>query len=143
MSLLDNKNIMLLFLSDIKIFNGVVSATYYENISNIEGERKTETTNESAVRYLSKMKNAPPNKIFYFASNKVQNNINGKEISHVDYFKNRITNDVVGDVEEVMVSCEFNENADIQQTMNTVIEMASKIQKYLFRTALRLHYTLI
>lgn len=131
MSLLDNKNIMLLFLSDVKIFNGVVSATYYENISNIEEERKTETTNESAVRYLSKMKNAPPDKIFYFASNKVQNNINGKEISHVDYFKNRITNDVVGDVEEVMVPCEFNENADIQQTMDTVIEMASKIQKYI------------
>ena len=68
MSLLDNKNIMLLFLSDVKFFNGVVIETYYGNIS---------------------------------------------------------------DIEEVMVPCEFNENADIQQTMDTVIEMASKIQKYI------------
>ncbi len=133
-SLLDNKNIMLLFLSDVKSFNGVVSSTYYKNISDIEEERKTETTNESAVRYLAKKKNAPPDKIFYFASQKVQGNIenyNGGKISHVDYFKNRITKDVVGNVEEVMEPCEFNENADIQQTMDTVIEMASKIQKYI------------
>ena len=55
------KNILLLFLSDVKVFKGNVSVANYKYIGD------TKTTNESAVRYLSKIKGAPPNKIFYFA----------------------------------------------------------------------------
>ena len=119
---------MLLFLSDVKFFNGVARPTTYQNIGQPE---TTETTNESAVRYLAKIKKVPPNKIFYFASTKVQGNIDGKEISHVDYFKNRIKEDVVGDIEDVMIPCYFDEKADVQSTMDTVTEMAKKIQDYI------------
>ena len=127
------KNILLLFLSDVKVYGGVVSPATYSNISKNENERITETTNESAVRYLAKIKNAPPDKIFYFASNKVKapiENFKGEEISHVKYFENRIVGDVVGDIKDVMQECKFDEKADISKTMQSVIEMASKIQAY-------------
>ena len=129
---MNKENILLLFLSDVKVRNGIVSVATYSNISADEEKRKTETTNESAVRYLSQIENAPPNKIFYFASTKVQGNIDGKEISHVDYFKNRIKEDVASnDVEEVMVPCNFDEDADVEKTMDTVVDMATKIQEYI------------
>ena len=124
------KNILLLFLSDVKVYGGVVSKATYKGIG------ETETTNESAVRYLAKIKKAPPDKIFYFASNKVKApiknfQVDGKEISHVKYFENRIADAVVGDIKNVMQDCEFDEDADIAETMETVIEMASKIQNYI------------
>ena len=124
------KNILLLFLSDVKVYGGVVSKATYKGIG------ETETTNESAVRYLAKIKKAPPDKIFYFASNKVKApiknfQVDGKEISHVKYFENRIINHVVGDIKNVMQPCEFDEEADMSKTMESVIDMASKIQKYL------------
>ena len=123
------KNILLLFLSDVKVKDGIVSKATYKEIG------KTETTNESAVRYLAKIKNSPPDKIFYFSSKKVKApirnfQINGKEISHVKYFENRIIGDVVGDIKDVMQECEFDEDADISKTMKSVIDIASKIQKY-------------
>ncbi len=132
------KNILLLFLSDVKVDKntGIVSTATYSNISKNEDERTTETTNESAVRYLAKIKNAPPDKIFYFASKTVKApiknfTVDGKEISHVKYFENRIKNDIVGnDIEKVMEPCEFDEDAAMSKTMDTVIEMASKIQAY-------------
>lgn len=124
------KNILLLFLSDVKIYGGVVSKATYKEIG------ETETTNESSVRYLSKIKKAPPDKIFYFASKKVKAPIEnfkvaGKEISHVEYFANCIKHDVVGDIETVMQECEFDETANMSKTMESVIDMASKIQKYI------------
>lgn len=124
------KNILLLFLSDVKIYGGVVSKATYKEIG------ETETTNESSVRYLSKIKKAPPDKIFYFASKKVKAPIEnfkvaGKEISHVEYFANCIKHDVVGDIETVMQECEFDETANMSKTMESVIDMASKIEKYI------------
>ena len=125
------KNILLLFLSDVKVDKdtGIVRKTNYKEIG------ETETTNESAVRYLAKIKGAPPDKIFYFASNKVKSpienfKVDNKEISHVEYFENCIAGDVVGDIKGVMQECKFDEEADISKTMESVIEMASKIQKY-------------
>ena len=111
-----SKNILLLFLSDVKISNGVASIAHYKDIG------ETKTTNESAVRYLSKIKGMPPNKIFYFASNKVKDTIenfqeNGKNFTHVEYFENRIAADVDGNIKDVMQPCDFNENADIFQTI--------------------------
>ena len=125
-----SKNILLLFLSDVKISNGVASIAHYKDIG------ETKTTNESAVRYLSKIKGMPPNKIFYFASKKVQSTIKnfqegGKTFTHVEYFENRIASDVDGNIKNVMQPCDFDENADIFQTMEVVIKMASMIQEYI------------
>ena len=129
------KNIMLMFLSDVKVFNGVVSTAHYKDIGD------TKTTNESAVRYLSQ-KGIKPSKIFYFSSNKVKDLIkvdrnstenfteDDKTFTHVDYFAKCIADCVDGDIKEVLQPCDFYEDADIQQTMKVVIEMASMIQSY-------------
>ena len=131
------KNILLLFLSDVKVFKGNVSVANYKYIGD------TKTTNESAVRYLSKIKGAPPNKIFYFSSTKVKSLIkkdrnstenfteDGKTFTHVEYFENRIKDFIGGNIKEVMQPCNFDEDADIQQTMKVVVEMASMIQSYI------------
>lgn len=69
------KNILLLFLSDVKtkLNNGkvLISDACYVNI---DGEN-TQTTNESAFRYL--LKKFPLDKIFIFASKKVHGEIEG------------------------------------------------------------------
>ena len=131
------KNILLLFLSDVKVSNGVVKPANYKDIG------ETYTTNESAVRYLSQIQKAPPSKIFYFSSNKVKEFIkkdrnsnedfteNGETFTHISYFEKRIINYVDGKIKDVMQPCDFNENADIQQTMEVVIKMASMIQEYI------------
>ena len=83
------KNILLLFLSDVKIKNGVISKAGYENI---EGE-KTQTTNESALRYL--LKKFPLDKVFIFASKKVRGDIkdyvgeDGKPRTHLQFSLDR------------------------------------------------------
>ena len=68
-----DKNILLLFLSDVKIKKVdnkvVISETDYENVA---GE-KTQITNESALRYL--LQDFLIDKIFIFASKKVRANI--------------------------------------------------------------------
>ena len=132
------KNIMLLFLSDVKTFESNIRVTKYEDVG------ETETTNESAVRYLSKKKETKLDKIFCFATQKVQKNItvkiddkitdykeDGKTFTHLEYFKKRVKDDINGEVDEAIVTCEFNENAEIQATMSSVIEMASMIQNYI------------
>ena len=62
------KNILLLFLSDVKTRTAAdkvaVSETRYENVA---GE-KTQTTNESALRYL--LQKCTLDKVFIFASKK-------------------------------------------------------------------------
>ena len=128
------KNILLLFLSDVKLSKDDKGATCIRP-AHYRGIGETKTTNESAVRYLAKIKESKPSKIFYFATDKVKSTIkdfqeNGKTFSHVSYFEHRISDDVDGDISEVMQPCDFNENADINQTMNVVIKMASMIQKY-------------
>lgn len=69
------KNILLLFLSDVKTKpnNGkvIISDAKYVNV---DGEN-TQTTNESAFRYL--LKKFPLDKIFIFASKKVHGEIKG------------------------------------------------------------------
>ena len=65
------ENILLTFLSDVKIFNGKVSTTSYEEVTspnkNVIGE-SAETTNESAIRYLMQydLKDEKLSKIFIF-----------------------------------------------------------------------------
>lgn len=46
------------------------------------------------------------------------------------YFANRIVHDIDGYIDDVMQPCEFNEKADIGQTMRIVIKMSSMIQSY-------------
>ena len=125
------KNILLMFLSDVKFRGDAVSVANYKDIGT------TKTTNESAVRYLAK-KDAKPSKIFYFASNKVREILADfkdgggtfHNFTHVSYFRRRIADCVDGRIDEVMQPYNFNEKSDIQQTMKAVIEMASRIQSY-------------
>ena len=136
------KNILLLFLSDVKVFGGKVSPANYKAIG------ETQTTNESAVRYLAKVKGAKPDKIFCFTSDLVKGNIKGylensSPITHIKFFTNRIADDINGVVDDVIETCDFYEDADIQKTMASVIEMASKIQEYVSKlsndTEVKLH----
>lgn len=136
------KNILLLFLSDVKVYGGKVSPANYKDIG------ETQTTNESAVRYLAKVKGAKPDKIFCFTSDLVKGNIKGylensSPITHIKFFTNRIADDINGVVDDVIETCNFYEDADIQKTMESVVEMASKIQDYVSKlpddTEVKLH----
>ncbi|MBO4401254.1 MAG: hypothetical protein J5809_05355 [Selenomonadaceae bacterium] len=97
------KHILLIFLSDIKtgVKDGKVSIneSFYETA---EGA-KIHVTNESAVRYI-RDKGITLDKIFIFASEKVRGDIidrsgkkylveDGKPRTHLEYFKERLSNE--------------------------------------------------
>ena len=132
------KNIMLIFLSDIKPKSEtIISDTKYTNIS---GEN-THTTNESAIRYV--LQNGTPtlDKIFIIASKMVRENeiatrdgkkflLDDKPIKHLDYFKLRMKNflpniDTCIDDKTVYPYDEKN-----SKNLKSVAEMAGRIQNY-------------
>lgn len=133
------KTLMLVFLSDVKIGNdGKVSETEYKDVGAVH------TTNESAVRYLVKEK-GPLDHLFMFVSNKVKGHItykdtngeikeygdaSGTPISHVAYFKKRISDIITGDSTK-FTEIEFNENNTPEESMDCILEMAESIQAYI------------
>lgn len=133
------KTLMLVFLSDVKIGNdGKVSETEYKDVGAVH------TTNESAVRYLVKEK-GPLDHLFMFVSNKVKGHItykdtngeikeygdaSGTPISHVAYFKKRIS-DIITDDSSKYTEIDFNENNTPKESMECILEMAESIQAYI------------
>lgn len=121
-----------MFLSDIKSKNGEVEPTTY---TNVEGEG-TYTTNESAVRYLlqNNLEGEKLSKIFILASKAVRENISDfpEEITHLEYFKNRMKKFLPNDAECINDETIFNynENNNGEENLKSVAEMAEKIQNY-------------
>lgn len=132
------KNILLLFLSDVKIDKnekGKIAETAYDNI---EGE-KTKTTSESAVRYL--LKKFPLDKIFIFASKRVRKNIagylgeDGKPRTHLAFSTERIKEFLLGVDDEFFDTLDFDEDESGNENLKSVAEMAGRIQKFVAQCA--------
>jgi hypothetical protein len=140
------KHILLLFLSDVKTsFNdGIVniSKTKYTNIG---GDGQTETTNESAVRYLWEKEHIQLDRLFVFASNLVRQDITdrdghhykdsfGNTCTHLAYFRKRLVHDgVVSSINDCLneqTIYPYDEDASVDETLLMVTEMADKIQEY-------------
>ena len=142
------KNILLLFLSDVKTTKDgdkvVAKKTLY---TNVDGE-ETQTTNESALRYL--LQKTSLDKIFIFASKKVRGNIthfdrdtnkilpllvDGEPQTHLDFSLARFEN----------VDCfilDYNENNSGNENLQSVAEMARHIQKFAGDDDVTLHVDL-
>lgn len=138
------KNILLLFLSDVKTRkdgeNIVVSETPY---TNVEGE-KTQTTNESAIRYL--LETTPLDKIFIFASKKVRGEIayvnrktkerllfrndDQKIWTHLDFSRERFKKFLPGVDNSFFDVLPFDEDQSDDENLKSVAEMAGRIQKF-------------
>ena len=137
--------ILLSFLSTVFVKNdGTCRETDYNDLG------KTRTTNESAVKYLVRKKHISLNRIFAFTTTKVQKNMtykekdkddgtkgavhtyleDGRTWTHLEYFKKRIQQDVPN-VEDIVKPEPYDEKADIQANMDTVVKMAKKIQDYI------------
>ena len=119
------ENILLTFLSDVKISrDGAVTETPYTNVS---GD-PVHTTNESAARYL-KDNSSAPTQIFILASNKIRNSIKNysEEITHLEYFKNRMKKFLPGAGYTIY---NYDENFRGDENLKSVAEMAELIQKY-------------
>lgn len=132
------KNILLLFLSDVKIDKneqGKIAETAYDNI---EGE-KTKTTSESAVRYL--LKKFPLDKIFIFASKRVRKNIagylgeDGKPRTHLAFSTERIKEFLPRVDDEFFDTLDFDEDESGNENLKSVAEMAGRIQKFVAQCA--------
>ena len=125
------ENILLMFLSDVKLRNGAIQPTQYKNL---QGE-ETYTTNESAVRYLQQnLQGAEITKIFIFASKAVRENIAGygEEITHLDYFKRRVKK-FLPNIESCITAetiYNYNEDNSGAENLKSVAEMAEKIQSF-------------
>lgn len=143
-----DKNILLLFLSDVKTkkVDGkvVVSETRYENVA---GEEKTQTTNESALRYL--LKDFPVEKIFIFASktvrgvdkNKTRLSLDGKVWTHEKFSLERFKKFLPGD--DCYFVFDYNEDSSDEENLKSVAEMANVIQSYVGdEQGVRLHVDL-
>ena len=121
------KNILLLFLSDVKIKNGSISKAHYENI---EGE-STQTTNESAMRYL--IKDFPIDKIFIFASKKIRSEIDGyldkdgKPKTHLQFSLERFRK-FLPKVECFVFN--YNEDGSDDDNLKSIAEMARHVQDF-------------
>lgn len=137
------ENILLTFLSDVKVRDNKVLKTEYEKVElpnkNVNGE-PAETTNESAVRYLLQydLKDAQISKIFIFASNAVRDKITGynnekdNTMTHLDYFKKRMEK-FMPNVDECITDetiYPYDEDSDGEKNLRSVAEMAERIQKY-------------
>ncbi|NME28997.1 hypothetical protein HF872_10255 [Megasphaera hexanoica] len=128
---------MLLFLSDIKANeDGVIRAANYK-----DGIGPCYTTNESAVRYEVNVRAHGLERLFVFATGKVQGSITykaadksihtyydaeGKSWTHLAYFINRIASDVHSKVDIES----YDENSDIRTNMHSLVGMADRIEQY-------------
>lgn len=135
------ENILLTFLSDVKVFGGKVSETAY---TNVEGE-KVHTTNESATRYF--LQNyGEISKIFILASKLIRSPIKDfqPETTHLEYFKNRMKKFIpkVEDCINDETICNYNENGDSAENLKSVAEMAKRIQNYARGKEIVLHVDL-
>jgi len=142
------KNILLLFLSDVKTkkVDGkvVVSETRYENVA---GEEKTQITNESALRYL--LKDFPVEKIFIFASktvrgvdkNKTRLSLNDKIWTHEKFSLERFKKFLPGDDRYFVFN--YDEDGSDEENLKSVAKMANVIQSYVDNEqGVRLHVDL-
>lgn len=133
------KNILILFLSDVKTNNGLISETRYENV---DGE-KTQTTNESAFRYL--LKNFPLDKIFIFASKKVRGEIvgylgeDGKPRTHLQFSLERFRKFMP---ELKCFVFDYNEYGSDNDNLKSIAEMAERVQKFAEGEKVTLHVDL-
>ena len=133
------KNILLLFLSDVKIKDGIVSGATYNNI---DGEPAL-TTNESAVRYL--LQRSPLDKIFIFASKKIREPIAnyrtdaGSEQTHLEFFLERVKKFWSDADWEVYP---YDETKGGAENLRSVAEMAGLIQKFAAGDKVTLHVDL-
>lgn len=133
------KNILLLFLSDVKIKDGIVSGATYNNI---DGEPAL-TTNESAVRYL--LQRSPLDKIFIFASKKIREPIAnyrtdaGSEQTHLEFFLERVKKFWSDADWEVYP---YDETKGGAENLRSVAEMAGLIQKFAAGDEVTLHVDL-
>lgn len=133
-----DRHIMLLFLSDVKFDKDNYRITPYE----YETAGMAETTNESAVRYLLKTgyKGRPIgiDKMFVFATKKVQKSIapghicnaQGKDYTHLSYFKDRIR-DVIPQIDERIDVFDYDEDLPIMNALQMVVDMGKRIDAYL------------
>ena len=142
------KNILLLFLSDVKTkkIDGkvVISETRYENVA---GEEKTQITNESALRYL--LKDFPVEKIFIFASKTVRGVdkdktrllLDGKIWTHEKFSRERFKKFLPGDDRYFVF--DYDEDGSDEENLKSVAEMANVIRAYVGdEQSVRLHVDL-
>ena len=124
-----DKNILLLFLSDVKTKKVgdkfVISETRYENVA---GEN-TQITNESAVRYL--LQDFPVDKVFVFASKKVRDttlNVEGVPQTHLQYSLERLKKFLPDDDRYFVF--DYNEDGSGKENLKSVAKMAGIIQEF-------------
>ena len=126
-------------MSDVKIFKGSISEAHYENIT---GEN-TQTTNESAIRYL--LQKFPLDKIFIFASKKVRSEINGysandgKPITHLKFSIERFKKFLPGDK---YYTFDYDEDGSDNDNLKSIAEMARLIQNFAADEEVTLHVDL-
>ena len=136
-----DKNILLLFLSDVKTKKigdkVIISEADYENVA---GE-KTQITNESAVRYI--LQDFPVDKIFVFASKKIRNNpvnLVDPTQTHLQYSLERLRKFLPD--EECCFVFDYDEDGSSEENLKSVAKMASVIQKFVGEANATLHVDL-
>lgn len=134
------KNILLLFLSDVKVIGGKISAARYENV---KGE-STQTTNESAFRYL--LQKFPLDKIFIFASKKVRGEIkgyrdeDGKPQTHLAFTLARFK-EFLPDADCYSVF-DYDEDGSDNDNLKFIAKMAEEVQNFAEGEEIILHVDL-
>lgn len=139
------KNIMLIFLSDIKTDISPDKKVFIKETpyTNIDGE-STLATNESAIRYV--LQKSLPNsesleRLFIFASKKVREPIatfrgekffdeNGNNVTHLEYFKGRMKKFLPNVDTCITDETVYPYDEDNSQNLKSVAEMAGRIQNY-------------
>ena len=126
---------MLCFLSDVKTKDEKISVAEYQNIGD---QKECHTTNESAVRYLLSGTHESVDKLsrlFLVRTNKVAGAIEGYqpknawEESHYSYFLHCIS-DIVPNAKDIIEAIAFNEDRPIEENMNALIRVASRVRAY-------------
>lgn len=128
------RNIMLLFLSDVKVdrSNGLVRKTTFIDVG------ESATTNESAVRKLIKdLGQGSLERLFVIATDKVLREIlPGYGMSHLDFFYQRLQ-DVLPNIAEITEIVPYRAEASMQDALHNVLVVSEHLRRYIGNQAQR------
>ena len=122
------RNIMLLFLSDVKVFgpDNAIRLTRYEDVG------ETAATNESAMRKLAKdLVGESLDRFFVVATDKVlYEQVPGQEMNHLDFFYQRLQ-EVFPHIEEITEVIPYKTEASMQEALHNVLALAEHLRCYM------------
>ena len=136
---------MLSFLSPIRLRQNStdIDSKYYPELDAQDGLGKTDSTNESGLRYVMNSLKQKGRKLDYYVcltsditrNNVLRNDVDGNPETHLDYFKKRTTKILekyypgqAKKIEDFLIDVPYNEKAGMEDYLTSVLMVINEIR---------------